>query len=173
LLQRQIHALPVVDEGRLIGMISSRDFLREFSYGDLPGTREPVSSLLQGKPPEPASPDMTLDEALLAMHEAGVSCLAVAQGDCPVGVVSQRDIVRANVYLEEQAEFHQEMRASSPISKVTRNSPAIRSGQRLCEAAAAMVDHSLPAVTIVNQSNRFLGLITEDDLLRVLYDAQA
>jgi CBS domain-containing protein len=43
----------------------------------------------------------------------------------------------------------------------------------LCEAAAAMVEHGLPAVTVVNQSNRHLGLITEDDLLGVLYDAEA
>ena len=41
------------------------------------------------------------------------------------------------------------------------------------EAAAAMVEHGLPAVAVSNQSNRLLGLITEDDLLRVLYDAQA
>jgi CBS domain-containing protein len=173
LLKGSVHALPVVQDGRLIGMISSRDFLREFSYGDLPGTREPVSGILGAKPPESLTPDTTLDEALMTMQEAGVSCLAVAQGDCPVGVVSQRDIVRAKVYFEEQAEFHQEMRISSPLTQVMRNSPPIRSGQRLCEAAAAMVDHALPAVTVVNQSNRFLGLITEDDLLRVLYDAQA
>ena len=173
LLQRRIHALPVVDGNRLVGMVSSRDFIREFSYGELPGTREPVSSLLTAKPIEPLAPDATLDDALLAMHEAGVSCLAVAQGDCPVGVVSQREIVREKCRLDDQAEFHQEKRLSSPLVKVTRNSPPIRSGQRLCEAAAAMVDYSLPAVTVVNQSNRFLGLITEDDLLRVLYDAQA
>jgi CBS domain-containing protein len=173
LLKRQIHVLPVIEQNRLVGMISSRDFLREFSYGELPGSREPVSHLLKGKPQEPLAPDATLDEALLAMHDAGVACLAVAQGDCPVGVVSQRDIVREKCRLDDQSEFHSEMRVSNPILQVTRNSPSIRSGQRLCEAAAAMVDHSLPAVTVVNQSNRLLGLITEDDLLGVLYDALA
>jgi CBS domain-containing protein len=172
LLKRQIHALPVIDQGRLVGMICSRDFLREFSYGELPGTREPIAGLLAGKPPETIGPDMSLDDALLLMHEAGVACLAVVQGDCPLGVVSQRDIVREKCRVEEQAEFHPEMRPANSVMQVTRNSPAIRSGQRLCEAAAAMIDHNLPAVTVVNQSNRLLGLITEDDLLRVLYDGQ-
>ena len=173
LLTRRIHALPVVDRERLVGMVTSRDFLREFSYGELEGTREPISSLLQGKPQEPLSADATLDEALLAMHELGVSCLAVAQGDCPIGVVSQRDIVREKCRLEEGAEPSEETRRPTKLLKVARNSPPIRSGQRLCEAAAAMVDHGLPAVTVVNQSNRHLGLITEDDLLGVLYDAEA
>jgi CBS domain-containing protein len=30
-LNRQIHALPVVDQDRLVGLINSRDFLRDFS----------------------------------------------------------------------------------------------------------------------------------------------
>jgi CBS domain-containing protein len=172
LLERRIHALPVTRSGSLVGMISSRDFLREFSYGELPGSREPVSSLLSAKPPESVTPDMSLDEVLMAMQETGVSVLVVAQGDCPIGIVSQRDIVREKYRLEED-ELYLEAGAGTPLLKVARNSPAIRSGQRLCEAAAAMIDHGLPAATVVNQSNRLLGLITEDDLLRVLYHALA
>jgi len=67
LLKRHIHMLPVVDAGRLVGVVSSRDFLREFSYGEMPGSCEPVSSLLTATPPEAISPDATPDEALLAM----------------------------------------------------------------------------------------------------------
>ena len=174
LLKRHIHMLPVVDNGRLVGIISSRDFLREFSYGEMPGSREPVSSLLSGKPPEAVPPDTTLDDALLAMQEMGVDCLVIGQGDCPVGIVSQRDIVREKCRLEERGEFHRDiLPIGGGLLQITRNSPPIRSGQRLCDAAAAMIDHALPAVTVVNQSNRLLGLIAEDDLLRVMYDALA
>jgi CBS domain-containing protein len=172
-LDRQIHALPVVDDNRLVGMICSRDFLREFSYGELDCTRSPVSSLLRGTAAASLAPETTLDDALLAMHETGVACLAVAQGDCPLGVVSLRDIVREKCRVDEQAEYHQEMPAHATVVRILRNSPPIRSGQRLCEAAAAMVEHTLPAVTVVNQSNRLLGLVTEDDLLKVMYDAVA
>jgi CBS domain-containing protein len=173
LLQQQIHALPVVDSDRLIGMVSSRDFLREFSYGEIDCANEPVSRLIKSQPPEPLAPDATLDEALLAMQDSGISSLAVAQGNCPLGIVSQRDIVREKCRAEEQAEYHQEMRLAPTVLRVLQNSPAIRTGQRLCEAAAAMIDHGLPAVTVVNQSSKLLGLITEDDLLQVMYDAQA
>src|SRR4029434_3680561 len=40
LLAHRIHALPVVRGGALIGMVSSRDFLREFSYGEITSSRE-------------------------------------------------------------------------------------------------------------------------------------
>jgi CBS domain-containing protein len=172
-LDRQIHALPVVDDERLVGMICSRDFLREFSYGELDCSRNPVSGLLKGPATASLAPETTLDDALLAMHEAGVACLAVAQGDCPLGVVSLRDIVREKCRVDERAEYLQEMPSETTVARVLRNSPPIRSGQRLCEAAAAMVEHTLPAVTVVNQSNRLLGLVTEDDVLKVMYDALA
>lgn len=172
LLQRQIHALAVVEHYRLVGMITSRDFLREFSYGELPASREPISTLLKSQPPEALSPDASLDDALLLMNETGAACLSVTQGDCPLGIVSLRDIVREKCRLDEQSDHHPEMWLPATVARVVRNSPAIRSGQRLCEAAAALVGQQLPAVTIVNQSNRLLGLVTEDDLLRVLYDSQ-
>jgi CBS domain-containing protein len=172
-LDRQIHALPVIEEERLIGMICSRDFLREFSYGELDCSRNPISTLLKGPGPASLAPETTLDDALLAMHETGFACLAVAQGDCPLGVVSLRDIVREKCRVDERAEYLQEMPSETTVVRVLRNSPPIRSGQRLCEAAAAMVEHALPAVTIVNQSNRLLGLVTEDDVLKVMYDALA
>lgn len=173
LLERQIHALPVVESDRLVGVITSRDFLREFSYGELDCSREPVSRLLKGTAIPPLGTDASLDEALLTMHEAGVACLAVAQGDCPVGVISQRDIVREKCRLDEQSDDHPELPPVDTVAHVVRNSPAIRPGQRLCEVAAAMVEHGLPAVTVVSQSNRHLGVVTEDDILRVMYDATA
>src|SRR5262249_51579233 len=105
------------------------------------------------------------------MEESNLNCLAVVQGECPIGIVGQRDVIRANCRLEEQAEYHQEIRPTGTIQLATRPSPLIRGAQRLSEAAAAMIDHDLPAVTVVSPDNRLLGLVTEDNLLRVLYDA--
>jgi CBS domain-containing protein len=85
-------------------------------------------------------------------------------------VLAQRDIVREKCRLIEEG-----ISGSQPatIISAVKSSPTIRPGQRLCEAAAAMIENRLPAVTVVNQSNRLLGLVSEDDLLRVLYDAEA
>ncbi len=173
LLDNRIHALPVVEHGRLVGLVTSRDFLREFSYGELPCSREPISSLLSATAPEPLDADATLDEALLAMHETGTGCLAVAKGGCPLGILAQRDIVREKCRLIEEDGGIDSLTNPATILSAVRSSPVIRPGQRLCEAAAAMIELRLPAVTIVNQSNRLLGLVTEDDVLRVMYDAEA
>jgi CBS domain-containing protein len=46
----------------------------------------------------------------------------------------------------------------------------IRPGQRLFEAALVMIRENLPAAIVINQANRLMGLVTEDDILRVLHD---
>ena len=170
LLAHRIHALPVVQSGRLVGMISSRDYVREFSYGELACSRDPVSKILKA-PPDPLEPDTRLDEAFLIMQELGVGCLAVAQGGCPLGVVSQRDIVQARCEAMESAGEDLLPTQLPPVVRIMRRATPIRPGQRLFEAALVMIQEDLPAAVVINQANRLMGLITEDDILRVLHDA--
>ncbi len=170
LLAHRIHALPVVHNGRLTGMITSRDFVREFSYGELPCSRETVSKTLK-PPPEPLEPDTRLDEAFLAMQEIGMNCLAVAQGGCPLGVVTLRGIVRARCIAMEEAGEDLLPTQLPQVVRIMHRAPPIKPGQRLFEAAVVMVQEDLPAAVVINQANRLMGLITEDDLLRVMHDA--
>jgi CBS domain-containing protein len=170
LLAHRIHAIPVVRGGSLIGMISSRDFLREFSYGEIPCSREPISKSLKSTPLEPLEPETRLDEAYLAMQEMGANCLAVAQGGCPLGLVSQRDIVRARCEAMEEAGEDLLPTQLPPVVRIMQRATPIRPGQRLFEAALAMVQESLPAAIVINQANRLMGLVTEDDILRAMHD---
>jgi CBS domain-containing membrane protein len=170
LLAHRIHALPVVESGRLIGMISCRDFLREMSYGELPSSRDPVSKILHPLP-ESIEPDTRLDEAFLAMQESGAACIAVTQGGCPLGVVSQRDLIRARCLAMEEAGEDLLPTQLPPVVRILRRATPIRPGQRLFEAALVIIQEDLPAAVVINQANRLMGLVTEDDLLRVIHDA--
>src|SRR3954471_15227516 len=91
LIENHIHALPVLQLGRLVGIVSSSDFLREFSYGQMTCAKEPVSDFLS-KPAEPLEPDATVEAALKALDQAQLDFQAVVQGGCPVGIVSRREI---------------------------------------------------------------------------------
>jgi CBS domain-containing protein len=169
LLAHRIHALPVLKSGCLVGMISSRDFLREFSYGELPCSRDPVAKGLK-TPPDPLEADTRLDEAFLIMQDLGVNCLAVAQGGCPLGLVSQRDIVRARCVAMEETGEDLLPTQLPPVVRIMQRATPLRPGQRLFEAALVMVQENLPAAIVINQANRLMGLVTEDDILRVMHD---
>jgi len=169
LLDHHIHSLPVVEAGKLVGIVTSSDFLRELSYGELAGGREPVSTHLQTTT-EPVEPDATLEEALLSMHLAGTQYIAVAKDGFPLGVISRREIATAQCRLEARAAEWSEYLGEGPttLSELVHRSPTLRPAQKLSEAAALLVERQLCAAPVVNQANRLLGIISEDDLLRAI-----
>jgi len=93
LMDNYIRSLPVMAEGKLVGIVTDTDFLREFSYGQMTCAKEPVSDFLE-PPAEPLDPDTTADEALAALKKSGSDHLAVVQGAAPSA--SSRDARSSN-----------------------------------------------------------------------------
>lgn len=90
--ERRISALLVVDEERLVGIVTDRD-LRSKVVAAGTDPQQPVSSIMT---PDPIhlSPDAQAFEALVEMTSRGVHHLPVVAGDRAVGLVSAGDIVR-------------------------------------------------------------------------------
>lgn len=167
LLKHGIHSVPVLTDGRLLGIVTSSDFLREYSYGELTGSKDPVAEHLP-RQTETVEPDVSLDQALLIMQEIGCAHLAVVQGGCPVGLVSQSDIIRTRSQ-QQVASAEDDADLDPPrVMSIMRRTPPLRPGQRLCEAAALMIQHQLPALVVTNQANRFLGVLCDSDLLTLM-----
>lgn len=166
LMEHYIRSLPVLENGKLVGIVTTGDFLREFSYGQMTCAKEPVSDFLR-PPAEPLDPDTTADEALAALKKIGSDHLAVVQGGCPIGVVSGREILKS-IAMEGS---ERNLTGRSSILKFLHKTPAFRPGQRMNEAAALMVEHGLSALAVTNQANRFLGIITANEILHVMLQA--
>jgi acetoin utilization protein AcuB len=164
ILDHHIHSLPVLSDGRLLGIVTTSDFLREFSYGELPCSKEPVADHL---PPaaDPVDPDTPAWQALESMRESNRAHLAVVRGGCPIGLVSQVDIVRASC---DKPAPDDDQTPSRSVATLMRRTPPLRPGQRLSEAAGLMVECQLPALVVTNQANRLMGVISDEDLLRVM-----
>ena len=83
----------VIEEGRLIGILTSRDLLRAFAARAHPGeararhwmTAEPIA----------VSPTMTLGTAVFLMTERNIHHLPVVDEGRPVGMVGLRDVARS------------------------------------------------------------------------------
>jgi CBS domain-containing protein len=163
LLDNYIHSLPVLADERLIGIVTTTDFLREFSYGQLICAKEPVSDFLE-PPGATLEPDTTADEALVTLKNCKSDHLAVVQGGCPIGVVSGREILKSIAIDGTKRPID----GNTSILKFLRKTPTFRPGQRMSEAAALMVEHGLSALTVTNQANRYLGLISADEILQIM-----
>jgi len=84
-------AMPVVDDGRLVGMLTDRDIVvRAVAEG-----LDPMSARVgdvASQSPVAVAPDQDLDEAMELMAEYRVRRLPVVDGERLVGVVSQADV---------------------------------------------------------------------------------
>lgn len=101
--ERRIRHLPVVEDGRLVGIVSDRDLrsatpalgdperaaaLGEIRVGDVMA-REVVT----------AAPDDPIDAAANTMRERGINCLPILDGDDLVGIVTSSDVMESLVFL--------------------------------------------------------------------------
>lgn len=87
--------VPVVDQGNVLGVISSADLLRQHAGGSAP----PKASAWQLCTYKPVSvrPDATLSEVARLMVESDIHHVVVAEGKDIQGVVSSLDFVRTFV----------------------------------------------------------------------------
>ncbi|HEY6105033.1 MAG TPA: CBS domain-containing protein [Anaeromyxobacteraceae bacterium] len=89
-----IRHLPVVDDGRLVGVVSQRDlYLLETLRGVDPG----AETVEEAMSPEPfaVSPDAPLDEVALAMAEHRYGSAVVVDQGVVVGLFTTVDALRA------------------------------------------------------------------------------
>jgi CBS domain-containing protein len=92
---KDVGALPVLDDGRLYGMITDRDIavrvVAEQSDPSAVTVRDVASpQVLQ------TTPEQDLDEALRLMAQHKVRRLAVTEGDRLVGILAQADLAQAH-----------------------------------------------------------------------------
>ena len=97
----RIRHLPVVDGGRLAGIISERDLFRSslaqaLGYGgqasrDLMKTLRIKDIMVKGVTTIP--PDAEVCEAVRIMMEKKIGCLPVVEGDHLVGLITETDIL--------------------------------------------------------------------------------
>lgn len=84
-------AMPVVDDGRLVGILTDRDIVVRAVAEGLDPTSARVGEVASPRPVA-VGPDQDLDEAMELMAEYRVRRLPVVDGERLVGVVSQADV---------------------------------------------------------------------------------
>lgn len=95
-----VGALLVMQDDRLVGLISERDYSRKVILKGLRSRDTAVESVMSA-PVLTISPDATVREGLAMMTDKFVRHLPVTEGSRVIGVVSIGDLVKA--VIEEQA----------------------------------------------------------------------
>jgi CBS domain-containing protein len=101
----KIRHLPVVDQGRVVGVVAQSDLIQLGQASALGFATVGQKKLLRAidvseamsEPPITISPEATVHEAGAAMLENEVGCLPVVESGRLVGIVTQGDLLRSPV----------------------------------------------------------------------------
>jgi diguanylate cyclase (GGDEF)-like protein len=102
-----------------------------------------------------------LTEVVAAANERRLSCLVVTEGERPVGIITERDLVATLAQVMGGAEFTQrtaaEIMSQPPIT--------IHERAALFEALVVARSRNIRHLPVVDDSGRFVGLITQSNLV--------
>lgn len=105
---QRIGALPVIDDGRLVGIFSERDYARQ---GELKGRTcdNTVMRQIMTSPVISISPQTKIDECMQIMTDKRIRHLPVVSEQRVVGMISIGDVVREMI--EEQKQLIAQLEA--------------------------------------------------------------
>ena len=108
MMENHVGRLPVVDEEKLVGMLTSKDLMRAFIdfRKNVPEKyqksqiKEVLVEYIMSSNPTVTSRDATITEVAKIMIETGYNGLPVVEGNEVVGIITQTDILRLIEKLE-------------------------------------------------------------------------
>jgi CBS domain-containing protein len=111
LREHGISHLPVLEEGKIVGLISLHDIIEQIFYprkkrtvGDIKGENVPILNVpakgIMTKPVITVQPNLTLRDAEKKMHDQNISCLPIVDSDKLVGIVTKQDFLESISQLE-------------------------------------------------------------------------
>jgi CBS domain-containing protein len=146
--KRSISGVPVVKEGKVVGIVTRQDLLRN--------PDEDQIALLMTRNPIKISPEATVEEAARVIISHGIRRLPVVEGEKLVGIVTVAD------FLKEIARWENKEHIGDYIRDKTF---ALWEEMPLSVAARIMGLARVKAAPVLNSELELAGLITEQDLI--------
>lgn len=106
--ERHIGALLVIEEGRLVGILSERDYARKVVLNGRNSSSTAVREIMSS-PVVTVAPEKTVDDAMRLMTARRIRHLPVVRGEAVLGVVSIGDLVKA--VIEDQRHTIDDLRS--------------------------------------------------------------
>ena len=153
------HLVLVDDAGALCGLVSDTDFRQHMELTVLAGRRRIVSITQRTAVALP--PEARLSAALDLMHAQRKTCVAVVEGDRPIGIVTERDVVR--LYSGRTG-----WEAVSLREVMTTPVLCIPVEASTSQAAELMLAHGVRHLVVTDSAGHMRGLVEEQDLTRLM-----
>jgi CBS domain-containing protein len=165
MVAHRFQSVPITSQGRLVGMVSSTDFLKRVAYGNWPGHEEPIRRHMRS-PGHTIDANDSLDRAFEAAEWHAQEYVVAVRRYRPLGILS-RTAMRLALYFDSTEEEAERMKAM-PVHLLLQTLPVLHPETTLGNAALTMLEHKARALPVVDRSRLLLGVLTEDDILQAM-----
>jgi CBS domain-containing protein len=171
MLENKITALPVVDNGALVGIVTNSDIFR-FIQSELAEAKKPVSvEEYMTHEVVTITPKTSLIEAQRIMGTERIRALPVLDGKQLVGLVTRTDFmsVSPSRFITPHNQELSLTILSQPVEKImTRKLITINRDIPITEAARLMQQHKVHCLPVLDAEGKLDGILTESDLFRMV-----
>lgn len=103
--------------------------------------------------------DRTIEDAINQMMTSGKGVVVFIEEEKPVGVLTERDIVSF---------LHAGINLQAPLSTVKHPPLTVTEDKTLLFGLNMLIDNNIRRIIIVDLPGRFMGVVTQDDLIKYL-----
>ncbi|MEW4566066.1 CBS domain-containing protein [Bremerella sp. JC770] len=172
IIERGVHCLPVTKQGTLWGMVTTTDFVREFAYSSHVIGEIEVGQAYDSEP-ELVETDTPIDEVRKLFIESTLSYVLVVQGDCPLGVITARDLRRHCCRQMARSLFDGQIGETSQAIDLLKTTSCLQRDSNLGYAATMMYEQQLNAIMVCPRGEDKFGVITEAEILRRICEVES
>lgn len=160
LSENNLRQLIVVDDkGQLMGMVNESDFIHHMNY--IPMVLKIRVRDVMSRDVRQLSPEHSVLDALQLMDTATVSCVVITEARKPLGILTERDIVRLATQLScpENTPLYEVMH--TPVFTLAEDI-LVRNASNLME------EKNIRRFVVTNCTNEVSGIITLRDITKAL-----
>lgn len=170
MIANAIRHLPVVEEGRVVGVLSEHDVLIQQRETGHPYTVQGRVGEAMSTPEHHVAPQAELADAAALMAVEKIGCLPVIDAGRLVGIITTTDVLAANAQYPVEPGRAPEARVEEIM---TRNLAACYADDPVYEAVAFMTQAGTRHLPVVDGNMRVVGMLSDRDVRSAVGDPLA
>lgn len=172
LLDHHFQWLPITCEDKLWGLVNTSDYIRELAYSSHPARNTPIEKIFD---PIPLLIDCheSVERASQRLAVARAEYAVVMEGECPLGVLSARDLRRHKCRAIARTLFEGGPPAAARAVDLLKTTCTVSSRIDVATAALMMFEHQAHGLVVSNRPSDLEGLVTQEQILRHLCATEA